>query len=430
MACKNTTQESVLILGAGCFGLATAHQLANAGYTDITVLDKDDVVPSRFSAANDLNKVIRAEYPDLLYTDLSLKAIKKWQTDPLYTPHYHETGFLNVTSSAATQQTKNVVETYISSIQANPAFDGKVQRVSGEDQIHSLVPAFNGPIPGWSGYFNRLAGYAHSANALRDVYRDCVRLGVKFHLGPKDGEVKSLLFAAARGVNICVGAKSRGGTLYQAQKTIVALGGNVCNLIPSLGPQVTGRCWGVAHIQLSPEEAATLRGIPVTNVRDLAFFFEPDQATNKLKFCHMGGGFTNYAWSQDGLSVPYPTLSESKLLPAGDEMQIRKLLRDVFPQFANRPLIDCHLCWFADTADSDYIIDYVPNTDNSLVVLSGDSGHGFKMLPIFGDFVQTLLEIGRQAEPKWQWKGSKSKVGSAWRAGAGQELVAIVPAKL
>jgi sarcosine oxidase / L-pipecolate oxidase len=72
MASIGATRESVLILGAGCFGLATAHQLAKAGYTDITVLDKDDVVPSRFSAANDLNKVIRAEYPDPLYTELGL----------------------------------------------------------------------------------------------------------------------------------------------------------------------------------------------------------------------------------------------------------------------------------------------------------------------------------------------------------------------
>jgi sarcosine oxidase / L-pipecolate oxidase len=253
---------------------------------------------------------------------------------------------------------------------------------------------------------------------------------VKFRLGRKDGEVESLLFSSARGVNKCVGAKTQGDVLYRAQITIVALGGDVCNLIPSIGSQVTGRCWGVAHIQLSPKEAIALRGIPVTNVRDLAFFFEPDQATNKLKFCHMGGGFTNYAWSKDGLSVPYPTLSESQFLPACDEMQIRKLLRDVFPQFADRPLIDRHLCWFADTVDSNYIIDYVPNTDNSLVVLSGDSGHGFKMLPIFGDFVQTLLASGRQAEPKWQWKGSKSRTGSPWRAGTDQELVAIVRAKL
>lgn len=63
---------SILILGAGCFGVSTAFHLASHGYSNITVLDKDSEVPSRFSAANDLNKVIRAEYADPFYTDLAL----------------------------------------------------------------------------------------------------------------------------------------------------------------------------------------------------------------------------------------------------------------------------------------------------------------------------------------------------------------------
>lgn len=66
------TSEPIIIVGAGCWGLATAHRLGLDGYQDITVFDKDDVVPSRYSAANDLNKVIRAEYADPFYTDLAL----------------------------------------------------------------------------------------------------------------------------------------------------------------------------------------------------------------------------------------------------------------------------------------------------------------------------------------------------------------------
>lgn len=71
----NGQKESILILGAGCFGLATAHRLAVNGYTDVTVLEKGDSVPSRYAAAYDLNKVIRAEYADPFYTDLSLVSL-------------------------------------------------------------------------------------------------------------------------------------------------------------------------------------------------------------------------------------------------------------------------------------------------------------------------------------------------------------------
>lgn len=67
----------VLIVGAGTFGLATAHQLASSGYSNITVLDRDDCVPSRYSAASDLNKIIRAEYADGFYTDMALVSLPR-----------------------------------------------------------------------------------------------------------------------------------------------------------------------------------------------------------------------------------------------------------------------------------------------------------------------------------------------------------------
>lgn len=66
------TSSPVLIIGAGAFGLSAALHLFRAGYSDITVLDKDDSVPPRYSAANDLNKIVRAEYEDAFYRDLTL----------------------------------------------------------------------------------------------------------------------------------------------------------------------------------------------------------------------------------------------------------------------------------------------------------------------------------------------------------------------
>jgi sarcosine oxidase/L-pipecolate oxidase len=53
----------------------------------------------------------------------------------------------------------------------------------------------------------------------------------------------------------------------------------------------------------------------------------------------------------------------------------------------------------ADTIDSDFCIGYVPNTKSSLVILTGDSGHGFKMMPTFGQWVVDLLGAGQQTEP-------------------------------
>lgn len=62
----------VLVLGAGAWGLSSALRLAEAGYSNITVFDRAKVAPSPYSAANDLNKIIRAEYEDPFYTALTL----------------------------------------------------------------------------------------------------------------------------------------------------------------------------------------------------------------------------------------------------------------------------------------------------------------------------------------------------------------------
>lgn len=64
--------EAILIIGAGTWGLAAAHGLSCAGYTNITVLEKDNQVPSCYSAGYDLNKIIRAEYAAPFYTPVTL----------------------------------------------------------------------------------------------------------------------------------------------------------------------------------------------------------------------------------------------------------------------------------------------------------------------------------------------------------------------
>ncbi|KAH7035952.1 FAD dependent oxidoreductase [Microdochium trichocladiopsis] len=472
--------RSILIIGGGTFGLSTALSLARATAssadsqstttTTITVLEKDTQIPSRFSAGHDLNKIIRAEYADPFYTDLSVHAIRKWQTDPLYQPYYFERGYLNVISAAAPAATRQGLDKYRASLETHPAFRGKVRAVRGAAEVKRLVAQFDGPCEGWEGYYNEMAGYAHSRDAMDAVYRECKREfadRVKFCVGPEHGEVERLLFEGEGegGAGRCVGAVTRDGQVHRADTTIVTAGAGVVSLMPQqlagssssspgrgLGLGITARCWGVVHIQLTPDEAAALRGIPVTMVRDLAFFFEPDRDTNKLKFCHMGGGYHHLVHQESSSSSsssssaqssvadagPPRDLASSQFVPEIDVQHIRRLLREALPALADRPLIDAHLCWIADSGNSDFVIDFVPGAvGKSLAVATGDSGHGFKMLPIIGDIVKGLLESGEQSVARWRWAvhernnndGSVDGVRN-WRNGAGKDLADLVRAKL
>lgn len=121
-------------------------------------------------------------------------------------------------------------------------------------------------------------------------------------------------------------------------------------------------------------------------------------------------------------------------IPSDDEQKLRRLLRETFPWMANRPFVDQKLCWFADTADSDYCIDYVPDTENSLICLTGDSGHGFKMMPIFGQWVVDLLQQGTQPEARWRWRTGDDIDNDwgqsvSWRIGRSRELEELIEEK-
>ena len=71
------------------------------------------------------------------------------------------------------------------------------------------------------------------------------------------------------------------------------------------------------------------------------------------------------------------------------------------------------------------------------MLLSGDSGHLFKMFPIAGSWVTNLLESpdNKQALARWRWKQPDPKAGKdwggdvSWRLGESKELSAIMPRK-
>ncbi|KAH9888207.1 FAD dependent oxidoreductase [Xylariomycetidae sp. FL2044] len=406
----------ILVLGAGTFGLSTAYHLAKAGYSDITVLEKSATIPPKLSAGNDLNKIIRAEYEDPFYTDLALQAMEAWKS-PLFAPYYHEVGYLLCTSAAAPEKARRSHAVARESISARPAFRGQIVPVETRDDIKKIAPAFDGPMR-WTGYFNRFAGYAHAADALTAAYSACCALGVKFRLGEA---ARSLTYTG----DTCTGVVTATGERLRASLTVSALGASTPTVLPEIGQQLVARAWPVAHIQLTPAEAAALRGIPVTYARDLGFFFEPDRRTNLLKLCPSGAGYTNYTTPGPGaasggkLSVPP---EDNGFIHAQDEAMIRRLLRETLPSLADRPLINQQICWCADTADSEYIIDYVPGKEG-LMVVSGDSGHAFKMLPVIGQWVTEAIAAGKQSRDRWRWKQGSNAAGEvSWRVGKSKDL--------
>ncbi|CAK7202662.1 hypothetical protein SEUCBS139899_005388 [Sporothrix eucalyptigena] len=435
------TSSRIAIIGGGCWGLSTAYHLERAGYTDVTVFERSAELPSQQSAANDLNKIVRAQYAEDFYTDLGLEAIAAWKTDD-WAPYFHQTGHLVMLSGYAEEKATGIFESAAKYAQAHKVLSPHVTPLDGSEAMRQYCWQLTGPLTNFRGYFNRAEGYAHSANAVKGIGAKLQKRGVRFVLGPDKGLVVGLLYAGD-GVR-CTGVKTQDGTTHSFDLVICALGAYGASLVPKLGGFNVARCWSVAHIQLTEEECDTLRGIPVVNAMDLGFFFEPDPATRLLKLTPLGAGYSNFEGTTlKNTSLPplaSGDVAQNEALvgfvPETDEKQMRRLLRETLPWLADRPFVQKKMCWFSDTVDSEYCIDFVPNTERSLIVLSGDSGHGFKMMPIFGKWVRDLLEEGRQAQPRWAWRNvDPAKSGAdwggdvSWRFGEAAETSTIVKEK-
>jgi sarcosine oxidase/L-pipecolate oxidase len=73
---KIKADQSIIIVGAGAFGLSTALALAKAGYKKITVFDRAVEIPAVDAASNDINKVVRSDYGnDTFYQGLAIESI-------------------------------------------------------------------------------------------------------------------------------------------------------------------------------------------------------------------------------------------------------------------------------------------------------------------------------------------------------------------
>ncbi|WQF82118.1 Putative FAD dependent oxidoreductase, FAD/NAD(P)-binding domain superfamily, MTOX family [Colletotrichum destructivum] len=426
--------DPIIIVGAGAFGLSTAYHLSLAGYTNISVFDKHEQIPPRDSAANDINKIFRAEYEDSFYTNLTIKAAAAWQT-PLFAPSFHRTGFLHCVSARAPERAAETLQRFQKASEDHPLLAKHVVPINGGKDInHNVWQYGEGPCSGWKGYLNRFDGYVHSGNALIALYNATRVRGVKFFLG-QHGAVEEVVYQTSSEGRKATGIKTQAGHHVPSKLVIVAVGAAAARLVPECSRQVVAKSWSVAHVELTDEETSALRGIPVTYARDLGFYFEPDPKTNLLKLCPMGGGYINTD-PKTGVSLP-PAYEESQFMPLHDQQKVRQLLAETLPALKDRPLVKQTICWFADTADSEFVIDYVPESNGSVVLMSGDSGHAAKLIPLVGDWVKSLLEAPDNKQPveRWRWKEPKAngdgKWGDtvSWRLGSTVEFAEIRKAR-
>lgn len=387
--------ESIIIVGAGTFGLSTALQLARDGYKNIKCFDKFPV-PSEIAAGNDSNKIFHYDYVAPLAKPnskerLSLEALHLWKTDPVYKPYYHPVGFILAASSDAPLLHD---KEYYEELQKNGLRNYRY--ISTPEEFREYLPILKGPLPNWRGYvLDGDNGWLHARDSLKSAYEECKRLGVEFVFGD-DGEIVELLNENGK----LTGIRARSGAIFSAQKYVLSSGANAVTLL-NFQRQLEGKCFTLAHFKVTDEEAKAFKSLPVLFNAEKGFFFEADE-NNEIKICNEYPGFTHT--NESGESIPLYRME----IPLESALEIRQYLKETMPQFADRPFTKTRICWCTDSPDMQLILCTHPEYIN-LIVASGDSGNSFKIMPIIGKYVSKVVtkgDKGLDPEDKecWKWR--------------------------
>ncbi|KIV91690.1 hypothetical protein PV10_06204 [Exophiala mesophila] len=404
--------RSYLIIGAGVFGVSTAyHLIKKYPKASVTIVDRDAYdANSRVAASWDWNKVVRADYDDIIYCQLALEAQDIFKSDPLWKPYFHETGIYWMCRSDYAQE---VVQNYkklgrkadLSAVpveEARKLFGGLFEDADYTGVKEVLI--------------NKTSGWGAAGDCLRAVTRKCIELGVKYVVG----DVVSLQFD---GWGNCSGAKTADGQVLTASHTVLCTGAYTPKLL-----EYSAKSSGLSALRAGNRIVAGGITTGMTTLDDESY----------KRFAAMPVGVQGYTAEQGPFIGSLPPTKDKELKWWGEKIftnhqevlpgQIvsappperdygqwnvsKKLVMDI--DHANHVFygrkgaswkMEKHrICWDAFTTSSDFIIS--PHAAaNGLYVASCGSFHGWKFFPVLGKYIVQMLDgaLSQELTDKWAW---------------------------
>ncbi|PGH08396.1 hypothetical protein GX51_01222 [Blastomyces parvus] len=404
---------SYLIVGAGCFGASTALALKKAKPNAIVTLVDRTPFPFPSAAAHDLNKIIRAEYEDLMYMRLALEAQEQWRTDSVLKSYFHKTGILFIGIEAPGQVVVNGYEQVLG--QGNsPAV-----LLDPEDAKARFGGIFRDGD--WTGVtkctWNPLAGWGDAANALGAVIQSAVDIGVKY------------IQATATKVEFdssgnCSGISTLEGSQLSADKVLLCTGAYTPWLLAESAPdrpeiQVGDRMVAAASVMcafsLPEDQVEKFSDCPIV-VHPMGEYPAeciPQSGPGWVKCTHERS-FTHkllHEASKQDISVPPSRVTQqtwSHDVPQGLKDEVEAVRDKLFGSWVkNMEPTQYRMCWDAITPNQDWIISPHPHVQN-LYIVAGGSFHAWKFLPNVGKYVVQMIDgqLGDEFAKRWAWDRS------------------------
>ncbi|KAI1173997.1 FAD dependent oxidoreductase [Nemania sp. FL0916] len=439
----------ILIVGSGVFGLSTALWLARSGYRHVTVFDMQDTAASGYdpgagikSASADINKIIRFSYgSEIEYQRLASQAARIWEkwnreiaalaeNGEEELPEvlrrgekklWNNCGFLRMGARSEfadheVQTLRNMEKEGIRDTQFKSDDAADIERAVRTGWGHKLDACKRQERLGvHKAVLDSSAGFVVAYKACAWAQFLARKAGVEFILHPTRGKVVGIDAMASGNPTV----RTADGIIHEGHLVVVAGGGWTAGLIPEADGLIETTAGSVAAIQIPKDrtdlwERFSPENFPVVSWgmyegKDIYSFPRDENGVIKI-------GFRKTKWtsysdvSGKRMSVPKAGFVGEADLPLPALEGIKEYISLNLPELAELGLSSTWLCWYTDSVDNSFVVDFVPGQPR-VVVCSGGSGHGFKFLPILGREVVKILEgKGDQTVygQMWKWRRSTS----------------------
>lgn len=347
-----------VVVGAGVFGVWTAHALRSQGHS-VTLVDAHGAGNNR-SSSGDESRIIRMGYgADALYTRWAVRSLQRWKE------LFHATGqslFVNTGAlwlcSELDRYTQNLLHTF-----ATEKIRYEQLSKSG---LAARFPQINVDDIAF-GILEPESGVLLARRAVQVVLDEAISLGVRYVLdavAPPVSEKNLGCLRTRSGEEICAGV------------FIFACGAWLPQLFPQLlGSRIFPTRQEVFYFG-TPAGAREFKPpqMPVWLHHQNDMYGLPDIESRGMKV------------ASDRHGEPFDPETGNRTVSEAGEGKVRAYLGRRFPSLKDAPVIETRVCQYENTSNGDFLIDRHPEAENIWLV-GGGSGHGFKHGPALGEYV-------------------------------------------
>ena len=369
----------VIVIGVGSMGAAACYWLSKRGH-HVLGLEQFDIPHEQGSHAGQSRIIRKAYFEHLDYVPLLHRAYENWKQleKETGTQHFFKTGLLYHGPSTHAM-IKGVRE---AALKNNIRLDNLKDQQKEPKNFQFNIPQ------NFESIFEPDAGFIRPEKAVTLYKEEAIKAGAEIH-------TKETVLAWKKendGIKVTTDKST-----YHASKLIITAGAWAGKMIPQLKSSLKITRQLIVWVKPKDEKLFAPDRFPcwmaADDKRDGVLYGFP--YLTKKEFGEPEG--LKFAWHH-----PAEETNPDHVNRIISKEEIEKLIQQVaeyIPAVAEADIVAAKTCLYTNTADENFIIDYLPGYEKDVTIACGFSGHGFKFVSVVGEILADLAIKGKTSQP-------------------------------